>query len=167
MRILGIDPGTATTGYGIIEANFSKDSLRSVKFGAIKTSASSTPQERLYRIYKELNKLKKYKPEVLAIEKLYFFKNKKTAIAVSQAKGVILFWAGRNKIPVYEFTPLEVKMGIIGYGRAKKIQIQRMVKHLLKLEELPKPDDVADALAIAICCFYYLKNSCKRCEKRS
>lgn len=163
MKILGIDPGTATIGYGIIKANFKKENLQIVKFGTINTSSETKTPQRLLQIYQQLNNLKKYKPMVLATEKLYFFKNKKTAIGVSQAKGVILFWAAKNKLPVYEFTPLQVKMGTVGYGRAKKTQIQKMIQKFLKLQTPPKPDDAADALALAICCFYYLKN----CEKYS
>lgn len=157
MVILGIDPGTATTGFAIIKKNQKrrKKGERGIKcldYGLVKTDPSLSDEERLRIIYNQVNKLiKKYKPKVLAVEKIYFFKNLKTAIPVAQAKGVILLNAARKKIPVYEFTPLQVKMTITNYGRASKRQIQRMIKHLLKLKKLP-PDDAADALGIAICC---------------
>ncbi|MBZ9578263.1 crossover junction endodeoxyribonuclease RuvC [Patescibacteria group bacterium] len=156
MIILGIDPGTATTGYGIIKKTKrrkkkSKNKLKCLDYGLIKTNPSLAEGERLKKIHNQLNKLiKKYRPEVLAIEKIYFFKNLKTAMPVAQAKGVVLLAAAKKKIPVYEFTPLQVKMAITGYGRAEKKQIQRMVKALLNLKKLP-PDDAADALGIAIC----------------
>ncbi|MDO8601244.1 MAG: crossover junction endodeoxyribonuclease RuvC, partial [bacterium] len=131
----------------------SKTSLECLDYGQITTSPSLTAGERLKIINNELNKLiRKYSPGVLAVENLYFFKNLKTAIPVSQAKGVILLAAAQNNTPVREFTPLQVKMGITGYGRAEKKQIQRMVQSLLRLKNLPKPDDAADALALAICC---------------
>lgn len=153
MIILGIDPGTASTGFGVVEK--SKKGLCSLGYGYIKTSPDSLPQERLNQIFNELNKLiKKYKPDVLVVEKLFFFKNAKTAIPVSQAKGVVLLAAVKKKIPVYEFTPLQVKMAITGYGRAQKKQIQEMVKMLLSLEKIPRPDDAADALGLAICYTY-------------
>ncbi|OGZ17811.1 MAG: crossover junction endodeoxyribonuclease RuvC [Candidatus Nealsonbacteria bacterium RBG_13_36_15] len=161
MIILGVDPGTATTGYGLIKQNKktkSGDSLQCLGYGLIQTSPSSSPAERLKKISKELNQLiKKYQPKVLAVENVYFFKNLKTALPVSQAKGVIMLAAANKNIPIYEFTPLQVKMAIAGYGRADKKQIQEIVKNELNLKEVPKPDDAADALAIAICCEGLLK----------
>src|SRR3989338_6057685 len=128
MIILGIDPGTATTGYGVIQK--SKD-LKCLGYGTIKTSPDSPPAERLKKINKELNGLiKKHCPKVLAVENVYFFKNFKTALPVSQAKGVILLTAAKKNIPVFEFTPLQVKMAVAGYGRAEKGQVQKMVKIL-------------------------------------
>jgi len=162
MVILGIDPGTATTGWGIIEARTpkNKNSLVCIDYGCIKTSPSATPGDRLMTINSELNQLiGKYQPKVLAIEKLFFFKNLKTAMPVSQAKGVILMTAAKNGISAVEFTPPQVKMAMVGYGRAEKIQIQRIVKSILRLKEIPKPDDAADALAIAISCAYFLKKA--------
>jgi crossover junction endodeoxyribonuclease RuvC len=156
MIIIGIDPGTASTGYGIIETTNdnepkNKKKLKCLDYGVIKTLPSSIAPERLKKIYNELSKLiKKYKPEILAVESLYFFRNLKTAIPVSQAKGVILLTAAKNKIPVIEFTPLQAKMTITGYGWSEKPIVQKKVKNLLKLKEIPKPDDAADALAIAI-----------------
>lgn len=155
MIILGIDPGTATTGYGIIKNKTdgkNKKSLSLIDYGTITTNKSSSAEKRLKIINDELNGLiKKHRPDILAIENIFFFKNLKTVVAVSQSKGVILLAAANKKIPIYEFTPLEVKMTITGYGRAEKKQIQEMVKILLNLKEVPKPDDAADALAVAVC----------------
>ena len=152
MIILGIDPGNAITGYGIIE---SKNGLMTaLDFGCIFTEPGFPEGERLKKISNEFNKIiKKYNPELIAVESLYFFKNLKTAIPVSQAKGAILLTAARKNIPVYEFTPLQVKMTVTGYGRAEKKQVQKMVQTILKMDEMPKKDDAADALGVALCCF--------------
>lgn len=163
MVILGIDPGTATTGYGVIKKlKIKKEKGRNLKclsYGLIKTSPSLSAPERLRILNNELNKLiKKYQPKVLAVENVYFFKNLKTAIPVSQAKGVILLTAAKKKIPVYELTPLQVKMAVTRNGRAEKKQIQKMIKILLKLKEIPQPDDAADALSVAVCYAKLLKN---------
>ena len=150
MLILGIDPGTATTGFGLIAEKKSKPQF--VDHGVIKTSPKETSQGRLRRIYNGLKKLMlDYKPKVVAIERLYFGTNTKTAIAVGQARGLALLAAAEQRIQVAEYSPLEVKMAVTGYGRAEKQQVQQMVKSLLGLSDLPKPDDAADALAIAIC----------------
>lgn len=152
MIILGIDPGTAKMGFGVIKSNKEKDILKSLDYGCIETSPSLSQGERLKKLNKELCKIiKKYKPEVMIVERIFFFKNSKTAMAVSEAKGVILLTAAQEKIPVYEFTPLQVKVAVTGYGRAEKKQVQKMIKLLMNLEEIPEPDDAADALAIAIC----------------
>ena len=157
MIILGIDPGTATTGYGVIEKT--KNEIKCVDYGCILTSKEFSDAERLTDINKQLNNvLNKYKPDAMSVESVYFFKNLKTAMPVSQAKGVILFTAAKKKIPIYEFTPLQIKMATVGYGRAEKKQVQKMVKLLLNIEKTPKPDDAADALAAAICCSYYIEN---------
>lgn len=157
MTILGIDPGTATVGYGIIEVKKKKE-LSCIGYGTIKTPSWMELSERLKRIEKEVAKIiRKYNPKIVAIEKLYFFKNVKTAISVSEARGVILLTASKKKIPILEFTPLEVKMSIVGYGKATKIQIQKMVKSFLNLKEIPKPDDAADALALALCAHFLLE----------
>ena len=149
MIILGIDPGTAIIGYGIIER---QKTLKAIDYGCIKTSAKNNTAERLKILYQELNKIiKKHKPDLLAVEDIFFFKNAKTAIKVSQARGVILLAAAKLKIPVYEPTPLQIKIATVGYGRAEKQQVQKMVQQLLRLKTMPKPDDAADALAIAIC----------------
>lgn len=151
MIILGIDPGTAAMGFGVVKKNGAE--LKCLKYGCIKTNPELAPAERLHVIHKELTKvIKEHKPEAMAVESLYFFKNLKTAFPVSQAKGVILLTAAKNKIPVFEFTPLQIKMTLVNYGRAEKLQIQRVVQSILGLEGLPKPDDAADALAAAICC---------------
>lgn len=155
MIILGIDPGTATTGYGVIKVKSQKlkvkNNLQCLAYGCIKTNPNLNDGQRLKKINQELNKvIKKYKPNNLIVENVYFFKNLKTALPVSQAKGVILLTAAKKNIPIYEITPLQVKMAISGYGRADKKQVQKMIKVILNLEEIPKPDDAADALAIAI-----------------
>ncbi len=150
MIILGIDPGIATIGYGIIKKDGKK--IECIDFGTIKTIPSWTTGDRLKKINQELNKLiKQHNPIIMAIENVYFFKNTKTAMPVSQAKGVIMFTAAKKKIPIYEFTPLQIKTTITGYGRAEKKQIKEMVKILLDLKETPKSDDAADALGAAIC----------------
>lgn len=162
MIIIGIDPGTATTGFGVIKKT---NKIKVIDYGCIITSPDSSPGDRLKIINNELNKLiKKHQPKIMAVESLYFFKNLKTAMPVSQAKGVILLTAAKKKIPVYEFTPLQVKMTVVGYGRAEKKQVQEMVKVLLNLEKKPKDknkrkDDATDALGIALC--YILKSKMK------
>lgn len=148
MIILGIDPGTANTGYGIIEKT---KFIKCLDYNVIHTFPGTEPGERLRIINNELLKvIKKYQPDILAIEKLFFFKNLKTAIPVSQAKGSILLTAAKKKIPVWEYTPLQIKMTVTGNGRADKKQVQNCLKKMLKLKETPKPDDAADALAVAI-----------------
>ncbi len=159
MIILGIDPGTATTGYGLIEIDLkNKKSLRCLAYGCITTLPEKSDGQRLKEIERELAKIiNKYKPDILAVERIFFFKNQKTIITVSQAKGVIILTATKKKIPVVEYSPVEVKMAVSGYGRAEKKQIQKLIQSLLDLENLPKPDDAADALGVAICCSQGLK----------
>ena len=150
MKILGIDPGTATTGYGVIEA--SNGHIKMIEYGCIKTDKKDDPAKRLREIYNDLNKLiKKHRPSKVAVESIFFYKNVKTAIAVAQARGVILLCVQNNKKDLLEFTPLQVKNSLTGYGKADKKQVQFMVKKLLKLKKTPRPDDAADALALAIC----------------
>jgi len=150
MIILGIDPGTAIIGFGAIKK---KKNLELIEYGCIKTSKDLSTAERLEKLNKELNSLiLRLKPDIVAVEDIFFFKNLKTAIKVSQARGVILLSAQKKKINIEEYTPLQVKQAVACYGRADKAQIQKMVKTLLNLKEIPKPDDAADALAIAICC---------------
>jgi len=150
MIIAGIDPGTATTGFGVIKTE--KNKLTCLDYEIIQTSKDCEQQERLNILYNQITKLiTKYKPDVIAIEKLFFFKNLKTAMPVAEARGVILLACAKKKIPIKEITPLQVKMGICGYGRADKRQVQEMVKIILNLDKIPKPDDAADALGIAIC----------------
>ena len=156
MIILGIDPGLAKVGYGAVKK--SKKRIKCLGYGCIKTSPDNALQYRLNQIFNELNGLiKKYNPDVLVVEKLFFFKNAKTLIPVSEARGVLLLAAAKKKIPIYEFTPLQVKAAITGYGRAEKKQVQKMVKMLLDLEKIPQPDDAADALGLAICYTYLPK----------
>jgi crossover junction endodeoxyribonuclease RuvC len=148
--ILGVDPGIADTGFGIIAAE--KNKLICLGYGSIKTSAKLDLADRLEIINLELSKLiKKYKPNLIAVEELFFCNNAKTALIVGQARGVIILTAKLNKIKSVEFTPYQVKQAVSTYGHAKKDQVQRMVKLILSLKELPRPDDAADALAIAIC----------------
>jgi len=153
MKILGIDPGIATTGYGIIENKGSNLCL--VDYGCIITSPKMSAAERLNKLFNELSALiKKKKPDEVAIEELFFAKNVKTAMTVSQARGVIVLSCIRSGMKVInEYTPLEVKMALVGYGRAEKTQVQKMVTTLLSLKEIPKSDDAADALAVAVCHF--------------
>lgn len=150
MRILGIDPGYATIGYGIIE--YDNFRFKTVAYGAITTSPDKLFPDRLCDIYSDMQTLiNNYRPDCLSIEKLYFNTNTTTAIDVAQARGVILLSARKSNVDVYEYTPLQVKQSITGYGRAEKHQVMEMVKTLLQLNSVPKPDDTADALALAIC----------------
>jgi len=151
MIILGIDPGTATTGYGVLRSQ--KNKLEVLDVGCIKTNKNLAIPERLDLIAKELKKIiKKYKPQIMAVEELFFFKNAKTVITVGQARGVILFVGKNQGLEIHEYTPLQVKQAVVGYGRAEKKQVQQMVKAILGLKVIPKPDDAADALAVALCC---------------
>jgi crossover junction endodeoxyribonuclease RuvC len=148
--ILGIDPGIADTGFGIIRVEERK--IGCLDYGTIKTPAKMEMPARLEILNLELAKIiKKYQPKIIAVEQLFFCKNVKTALVVGQARGVILLTAKQNKILTMEFTPLQVKQAVSTYGKAEKSQVQKMVKLLLNLKEIPKPDDAADALAIAIC----------------
>lgn len=149
MRILGIDPGIARTGWAVVDSNNSK--VKAVAYGCIETKASKDTSKRLAEIHKEiLNIIKKYSPETLAIEELFFNTNAKTAFIVGQARGVILLAAEQKLIPNFIYTPLQVKIAITGYGRAEKNQVAKMVKTILSLKEMPKLDDTSDALAVAI-----------------
>lgn len=150
MRILGIDPGTARMGYGIVEdAGGSRD--RAVAYGCLETPPDMLPEKRLQHLYRSVVELiLEYKPDALAVEELFFGRNVTTAIHVGQARGIVLLAAADNGIPVREFTPAQVKMAVTGWGRAEKAQVQQMVRTLLGLREVPAPDDVADALAVAI-----------------
>lgn len=150
MRILGIDPGTGILGFGIIEYVNGKQ-LTMVDGGVIRTPANHSDSERLLTIYEDLSEIISHnKPEVMAVEKLFFAQNVTTAMSVSQARGVVLLCGEQKKLPVFEYTPLQIKQALTGYGRAEKSQIQEMVRTILKLKEIPKPDDCADALACAI-----------------
>lgn len=150
MIILGIDPGFAIVGYGIIE--YENYKYKALEYGAITTSSKEDMFMRFKKIHDELSEIiERTKPDVMAIEELFFNSNQKTAINVAQARGVLLLSALNKNVPVYEYTPLQVKQAIVGYGRAEKNQVQQMVKMLLNLGKVPKPDDTADALAIAVC----------------
>lgn len=149
MITLGIDPGLATVGYGIVSSD--KRGHRAIEYGAVITKPGPLLEERLEEIYLRIYELAvRHAPDAVAVEELFFNKNVKTVIDVAQARGVILLAAQRAKVPIYEYTPLQVKMALTGYGRAEKKQIMYMTKMLLGLESVPKPDDTADALAIAI-----------------
>lgn len=149
VRVLGIDPGTAIVGFGIID--YENREYKVIDYGCIFTDKDLSLDERLLIIFNEMEALiKKYEPQELAIEELFFFKNSKTVISVGQARGVIVLSGMKNGLKTAGYTPLQVKMGITGYGKAEKKQVQEMVKRILKLEEIPKPDDAADALAIAV-----------------
>ncbi len=148
--VFGIDPGYAIVGWGAI--GFQSNSYKTLGFGAIETQAGTDFNSRLEYIYDEIYSiLNRCRPDALAIERLYFQTNQKTAINVAQARGVTLLAAQKLKIPIFEYTPLQVKTAVTGYGKAKKPQVMEMTRRLLKLDEVPKPDDTADALAIAIC----------------
>ena len=156
MIIIGIDPGSVVVGYAVIDKQ--KNCLKVIDFGCIITDKFATTGERLKRIHKEIESLiKKHKPQIVSVETLFFFKNLKTVMPVSQTKGVILLAAAQKKIPVYEFTPLQMKMAIAGYGRAEKKQVQEMIKKTVDLSKFDlkknnrKKDDAFDAIGMAIC----------------
>lgn len=149
MRILGIDPGIARTGWGIIEVESSK--LKVQNYNCVETSARLDSSQRLKYIYDSVvNIIKEHKPDVLAVEELFFNTNAKTAFMVGQARGVIILASAKQNLAISIYTPLQVKIAVTGYGRAEKIQIGQMIKTILKLKTIPKPDDVADALAVAL-----------------
>lgn len=166
MRVLGIDPGTAIVGYGIID--FEKNEYKTITYGCIYTDKDLELEERLLIIYEELERIiKKFKPDHMAIEELYFFKNAKTVISVGQARGVTVLAGMKAKLNPKGYTPLQVKMGITGYGKADKKQVQKMVQKILKLDEIPEPDDAADALAIAVTHINSLTSSLVKSSKTS
>ncbi len=151
MRILGIDPGTGIVGFGVIDVE--RGNTTFVDAGVIRTPVRQADSERLFTIYHDLEDIiDEHKPDVLSVEKLFFIRNITTAMSVSQARGVILLLGKQKKLQLYEYTPLQIKQAVTGYGKADKKQIQEMVKIILKLPQIPKPDDAADALAAAICC---------------
>ena len=150
MIIMGIDPGFAITGFGIVKYEGNKYSV--VDYGAITTEASMKLSSRLLLLHNGLEELiNKYKPDAISIEELFFNKNIKTALTVGHGRGVAVLAAAKSGVDIFEYTPLQVKQSVVGYGRAEKAQIQQMVKAILNLNAIPKPDDVADALAVAIC----------------
>ncbi len=155
LRVIGVDPGTATTGWAVIEKK--QNQLLPLGFGFIKTDKKKPEAERLKEVGADLKSiLDHFAPQEAAIEKIFFFKNQKTVIPVSQSRGAILLTLAKKDVKVASYTPLQVKQAVTGYGQAEKKQVQFMVKEILKLKKIPKPDDVADALAIAIC---HLHNS--------
>lgn len=150
MRILGIDPGVAIVGFGLIESD--RGQQRMLQYGAITTQAGLPLATRLVQIGNDLEQLiEQFKPDEIAIEELFFSKNITTGIAVAHGRGVILYTAEKMQVPIYEYTPMQVKQAVVGYGLAEKKQVMDMTRRLLKLKSIPKPDDAADALAIAIC----------------
>jgi len=155
--ILGIDPGTARMGWGLINYNDSNHNYTLVDYGVLETDSSLEDHLRLKDLYTALDILiKKHNPQVVAVEDIFYFKNQKTLITVAQARGVVLLLAAKGGKVCHSFTPLQIKQAVTGYGQADKKQVQTMVKTLLKLKEEPKPDDAADALAVAICCAHSL-----------
>lgn len=150
MRILGIDPGYAIVGFGVVDYDGRK--FTPVEYGAILTEAHTPFTDRLRAIHTDMEFIfEKFRPECMAVEKLFFTTNQKTAIDVAQARGITVLSAAKRDIPVYEYTPLQVKSAVVGYGKAEKQQVMEMTKNLLGLSHIPRPDDAADALAIAIC----------------
>jgi crossover junction endodeoxyribonuclease RuvC len=156
MRVLGIDPGIGRLGWGVIDIE--KGKAEALAFGCFETSSKEEVSKRLCLIYDFLISLiEKHKPSLMSIEDLFFNKNAKTAFIVGQARGVALLAAGQKKLGIYIYTPLQVKTAVAGYGKAEKAQVGRMVKAILKLKEVPKPDDTSDALAIALTCGFSRK----------
>ena len=150
MRILGIDPGVATIGFGVIEAD--RANVRLIQYGVITTPAGIPLSNRLYQISQDMCQLlEQFKPQEMAVEELFFSKNITTGIAVAHGRGVILLEAERAGVPAFEYTPMQVKQAVAGYGGAEKKQVMLMTQRLLKMKKIPRPDDAADALAIAIC----------------
>jgi len=150
MIILGIDPGFAITGYGIVKYEGNK--FKPIEYGALTTKPTEPFASRLMKLEDELGTIiEKYRPDEISVEELFFNKNIKTAIMAAHARGIALATAAKSGVPVFEYTPLQVKQAVVGYGRADKVQVQQMVKAILNLPAVPKPDDVADALAVAIC----------------
>ncbi|MBE3101634.1 MAG: crossover junction endodeoxyribonuclease RuvC [Firmicutes bacterium] len=150
MRVLGIDPGIAIMGYGVVEEQ--NNSLKVLDYGVVTTPSDMDTPKRLLRIFESTVQLiEKFSPDVVAIEELFFNKNVKTALIIGHARGAAVVAGAKMGLDIFEYTPLQVKQAVVGYGRAEKQQVQQMVKLLLNLREIPKPDDAADALAVAIC----------------
>ncbi len=150
MVILGIDPGVAIVGYGVVECV--SGNFRCLEYGCITTPAHTLLEDRLSEIYDGITELiARHRPDCMSVEELFFNNNQKTAVDVAQARGVILLAANKARLPIYEYTPLQVKSAVVGYGRAEKQQVMYMVRQYLHMKETPKPDDAADAIAIAIC----------------
>lgn len=151
MRVLGIDPGLAITGYGLL-VETGRGDYRRVVSGCIRTRSGHLPAARLEKIFEEVSALiREYHPQALALEKLFFNRNSKTALQVGEARGIIILASAKSSLELFEYTPLQVKQAVAGYGKAEKLQVQKMVQMLLSLKDLPAVDDEADALAVAIC----------------
>ncbi|MCE7936232.1 crossover junction endodeoxyribonuclease RuvC [Candidatus Saccharibacteria bacterium CPR2] len=164
MRILGIDPGVGILGFGVIDA-INSGKLKLIDGGVIRTDSDKSDSDRLATIYDELHEIIKFqKPQIMVVEKLFFSQNVTTAMSVSQARGVVLLCGKQHKLKLYEYTPLQIKQALTGYGHADKKQIQEMVRVILGLKDVPKPDDCADALAAAIC---HTMNSNRKIENRN
>ncbi len=156
MIVIGIDPGLATVGFGVLRKE--ENGIMPVSYGCIRTSSEKQTPERLLEIYAEINALfDKYRPDAVAVERLFFNKNVTNAMSVSEARGVIFLAAQQKNIPLFEYTPNQVKQAITGSGRADKKQMQEMIKRLLNLDEVPQPDDAADGLSIALCHINFLR----------
>lgn len=152
MIILGVDPGIAIVGWGVIDYGGIGTKPKPIDFGAITTPSTMRTEDRLYEVHRELSAIiERYRPEAAAVEELFFNTNQKTGIIVAEARGVILLACRANNVPIYEYTPLQIKQSVVGYGRADKHQVIEMTTMFLGLREPPKPDDTADALAAAIC----------------
>lgn len=150
MRVLGIDPGYATIGFGVVDTERSTQTL--FQYGTITTSADLSFPKRLQVIYEDMNRLiDAMKPDVMAIEELFWGHNVTTGIGVSHGRGVILLTASLQDLPIFEYTPMQIKQAVVGYGNATKLQVMDMTKRLLKMEKIPRPDDAADAIAVALC----------------
>lgn len=156
MKILGIDPGLSTTGYGLIDTEGGK--LKFITYGGVNKSKKADFANNLLFIYAKLDEIiKSYHPDNCAIENIFYHENKKTAIIMGHARGVAILASAQNQIPVFEYSPREVKLSIVGSGGASKVQVQAMVKNILNMKEIPHPEDAADALAVALCHFHRLK----------
>jgi crossover junction endodeoxyribonuclease RuvC len=157
LRILGIDPGLSSTGYGVVEVE--EDGLSCLTFGGFRAAHSASFSDKLLAIHQKIEKvIQQFHPDFCAIENIYYHQNKKTAIIMGHARAVAMLAVAQNRIEVSEYSPREIKMSIVGFGAASKIQVQAMVKNLLKLDSPPQPDDAADALAVALCHFHRLKS---------
>lgn len=164
MVVLGIDPGYAIVGYGLVRS--AKNTITPLQYGVIRTKAELPIEQRLLEIYQDLTGLiRAFSPDQVAIEKLYFNTNETTAINVSQARGVIVLACAMANVPIYEYTPLQVKMSVVGYGRAEKKQVMEMTRMLLGMDRVAKPDDAADALAIAVCHAHTAGSSLSACQR--
>ena len=156
MRILGVDPGLSTTGYGIIEVT--PNGLTCLNYGCIRPASKISFSEKLLKIHQNIEKvILKYQPDYCGVENIYYHQNKKTAIVMGHVRAVVILAAARMEVPVHEFSPREVKLAIVGFGGASKPQVQAMVQKILSMQTKPSPEDAADALAVAVCLYHRLK----------